>query len=162
MGMFGAPPALRSTRPPSPLDPAEQNDFREHRVTPEAERETWRDELGEREKPEKPDRTVELLADEWAPISVPVGALGIVPIQLIGDDRTRRSAVILNTGTEALHLAPEPERFTLDPSDVGHAAFLLPAGASITVTTTRAVFVRATGGSDAGVSVFIERAVRTR
>lgn len=156
------PPAVRETAPPSPIAPPHQNDFRELMVSPESERATWHAELGTETTPAKPDATVELNTDEWTPITIPVGNLGTDPRIFLGDDVQRRSAVVTNIGTEDLQLATDASKFAGDATAIAPTVFVLPAGAGMTITSTRAVYVRAPIGTDAGISAFVERGARTR
>lgn len=163
MGMF-APPSkpLRSTPPPSPVEHPRQNDFREIAITPEAERDTWADELGRRTPPVELERMVELVADEWSPITIPVGSITTSPTLLLGDDRSRRSAVLVNIGTEDLQLSPDADSFATTAAAIATTVFLLKAGASLTLTSTQPLYVRAPVGTAGGISVLVERGARRR
>lgn len=161
MGIFGPQsPPLPSTPAPSPLDPPQQNDFREQRVTADAERATWAKVNSARTPAVKAGAVVELVPDEWVPITVPVGSIGTTPALLMGDDRARRRAVLTNIGTEDLQLATDSGKFGTDPTTLAASVFILKAAATITLTTTRALFVRAPVGTAGGITLYVERGTR--
>lgn len=157
--MFGYPEPA-ATDPPSPIEPPRQNDFRDIGVTPEAERATWHERRSASTQGAQLDATREANPDEWSPITIPLGTLTTDPVQILGDDPERRSAVLLNIGTEAVLLGPN--RDSLNAGNVVATCFYLPAGASLAITTTRKVFVAATVGTAAGISALVERGARTR
>lgn len=162
-GMFRARSSpLRTTPAPSPIEKARQNDFRELTIDTDTEHRTWADELGATTPPAVLEPTVELLADEWTPITVPVGSVTTVPTLLLGDDPARRSAVLVNIGTEDLQLGTQAFGFANTASVILASVFVLKAGASLTLTSTRPVWVRAPVGTAGGISVLVERGARRR
>lgn len=157
--MFSHPTPV-GPAPASPLDPAQQNDFRETTISAKAEQDTWRERRSAISPATKLDPMREANPDEWQPITFAAGLLTTSPVRIVGDDAERRSCVLLNVGTDPLLLAPSQE--SLNGVGVVPTCFYLPAGASITVTTTRQIWAVATTGTNAGISAFIERGARTR
>lgn len=153
---------LRDAPAPSPLDPTPQNDFREQSITAAQEQATWQRELSPRVAPLAPTPQVELAGDEWAAITIPKNTLDTTPKVFLGDDPYRRRALITNIGTEDLQLATDADKFHGTAATNAATIFVLIAGQTIEVRSSRAVWVRAPAGTAAGITAYIERGARTR
>lgn len=153
---------LREAPAPSPLDPAQQNDYREQSVTVEQANRTWHEAEVPAGSPIKPDRNVEVGWDEWAPITYPVGSLDTSPHRIIGDDPYRRAVTLTNIGTEDLAIATDRDKFHDLAASVSTTSYLLKAGATVVLHSTREIYVRAPTGTAAGITCIVERGARVQ
>lgn len=154
-------PAPVEAHPADPLATPIQNDFREVSVSPAAERETWAERGRSQTPPTKLDAVREANSDEWSPLTIPLGQLAATaPKEVLGDDPQRRSATLYNLGTEDILLAATRNAF--NGNAVAPTIFVFAAGASLTITSTRRVYAIATVGTNAGISIIVERGARDR
>lgn len=161
-----------------PVGRTEQNDFREQRVSPEAERATWEHSTSDRTPALTPQRSLDLAGDLVAPFSVAsiIGAdLGAgkgvsPPVRLLADDPSRRRAILTTFRGTTVFIAAHPEAFQGFDARVkvdGSNAAPMPGmcaieGLSTELRTTREMWVMFSGvpAVNGWVSGFVERAAR--
>lgn len=164
----------------NPVGITQQNDFREQRITPAAEKSTWEKSTSDRTPRTPVTAGVEPGTDRSAYMTV-AGTIGAAldgthgltdPLRLLSDDPTRRAATITSFSTAQCYLAASQADFQ------GFAARVAQSGLNavpmpgmlfvesnlVELASSREVWVMLIGnaGVNAWCSVIIDRSTRSK